>query len=238
MGFGTRWTGTARSRLSDPRLGVPLPTLAQIDWEVVGQISLAIAALFVFFTVLQAATQWRLTQRGARYDLVVFDPIRLAADEFVDVSVRLITERARLVKTHTDQKDITQTVGRLTEDFNDGYFTFKSRVSSATRSWPFADLYDVDDKVLEVQDGITPLLATLPGTDVDFADHLNEAVAEVMAAVLQHAPVLKKRRLKRLRVWVDQKVAVARSDDRRKRIRRKWSREYDVGAPRHRPQSK
>ena len=35
-------------------------------------------------------------------------------------------------------------------------------------------------------------------------------------------------RLKTLRRWADQKVAVARSDDRRKRIRRKWTREYDV----------
>ena len=212
-----------------------MPTLAQIDWEVVGQVSLGIAALFVFLTVLQAAAQWRLTKRGATYDLVVFDPIRLAADEFVDVSVRLITDRAQLVKTFTDQKDITRAVGRLIEDFNDGYFTFKSKVSSATRSWPFADLVDVDDKVLAVQDGITPLLATLPATGPDLADALNEGVAEVIAAVLQHAPMLKKGRLKRLRGWADQKVAVARSDDRRKRIRRKWSREYDVGTPRHRP---
>ncbi len=237
MGFGTRWIGIAHSRPSDPPLGVPVPTLAQIDWEVVGQISLAIAALFVFLTVLQAAAQWRLTRRGATYDLVVFDPIRLAADEFVDVSVRLITERARLVKTHTDQKVITQTVGRLIEDFNDGYFTFESTVSRADRSWPFDDLSDVNDKVLAVQDKITPLLATLPGVDVDFGDELDEVMAEVIAVVLEHAPALKKGRLKSLRSWVDQKVAVARAGDRRKRIRRKWTREYDVGAPQHRPSS-
>jgi len=214
-----------------------LPTPAQLDWEVVGQISLAIAALFVFLTVLQAATQWRLTRLGARYDLVVFDPIRLAADEFVEVSVRLITKRVQLVKTLTDEKDIKQTVGRLIDDFNEGYFTFKSRVTRADQSWPFDDLSDVNDEVLAVQDKITPLLATLPGVDVDFGDELDEAVASVIAVVLEHAPALKKGRLKKLRSWADQKVAVARSDDRRKRIRRKWTREYDVGAPRDRPSS-
>ncbi len=212
-----------------------MPTFAQIDWGVVGQVSLAFAALFAFLTVFQAAAQWRLTRRGATYDLVVLDPIRLAADEFVEVSLRLITDRVRLVKTFTDEKDVTQAVGRLIEDFNDGYFTFKSRVSRADQSWPFDDLSDVNDKVLAVQDRITPLLATLPGADVDFADELDEGVAGVIAAVLQHAPVLKKRRLKRLHRWASQKISVARSDDRRKRTRRTWSREYDVGVPRHRP---
>ena len=62
-------------------------------------------------------------------------------------------------------------------------------------------------------------------------------VAGVIAVVLEHSPALKKGRLKSLRSWADQKVAVARSDDRRKRIRRKWTREYDVAAPRHRPSS-
>ena len=212
-----------------------MPTLAQIDWEVVGQVSLALAALFAFLAVFQAAAQWRLTRRGATYDLVVLDPIRLAADEFVEVSVRLITDRVQLVKTFTDEKDVTQAVGRLIEDFNDSYFTFKSRVSRAGRSWLFDDLSDLNAKVLAVQDRITPLLATLPGADVDFADELDEGVAEVIAAVLQHAPILKQGRLKRLRSWAAHKISVARSDDRRKRIRRTWSREYDVGAPRHRP---
>jgi len=212
-----------------------LPTFAQIDWEVVGQVSLAFAALFAFLTVFQAAAQWRLARRGATYDLVVLDPIRLAADEFVEVSLRLITDRVRLVKTFTDEKDVTQAVGRLIEDFNDGYFTFKSRVSRADRSWPFDDLSDVTDKVLAVQDKITPLLAALPSADVDFADELDEGVAGVIAVVLQHAPVLKNGRLKRLHSWARQKISVARSDDRRKRTRRTWSREYDVGAPRRRP---
>ena len=211
-----------------------MPTFAQIDWEVVGQVSLALAALFAFLTVFQTAAQWRLTRRGATYDLVVLDPIRLAADEFVEVSVRLITDRVRLMKTFTDGKDVTQAVGRLIEDFNDSYLTFESRVSRADRSWPFDDLSDVNDKVLAVQDKITPLLATLPSADVDFADELDEGVAGVIAAVLQHAPVLKKGRLKRLRSWATQKISVARSDDRRKRTRRTWSREDDVGAPRHR----
>ena len=211
-----------------------MPTFAQIDWEVVGQVALAFAALFAFLTVFQAAAQWRLTRRGATYDLVVLDPIRLAADEFVEVSLRLITARVRLMKTFTDEKDVTQAVGRLIEDFSDGYFTFKSRVSRADQSWPFDDLSDVNDKVLAVQDKITPLLATLPGADVDFADELDEGVAGVIAVVLQHAPVLKKGRLKRLHRWARQKISVARSDDRRKRTRRTWSREYDVGAPRNR----
>jgi hypothetical protein len=214
-----------------------LPTLAQVDWEVVGQVSLALAALFVFLAVVQAATQRRRTRRGAAYDVVVLHPIRLAADEFVEVSVRLITKRAQLVKTLNDENDVKQTVGRLIDDFNEGYFTFKSRVARADQSWPFDDLSDVNDEVLAVQDKITPLLATLPGADVDFGDELDEAVASVISVVLEHAPALKKGRLKTLRRWADQKVAVARSDDRRKRIRRKWTREYDVGAPRDRPSS-
>jgi hypothetical protein len=215
-----------------------LPTLAQVDWEVVGQVSLALAALFVFLAVVQAATQRRRTRRGAAYDVVVLDPIRLAADEFVEVSVRLITKRAQLVKTLNDENDVKQTVGRLIDDFNEGYFTFKSRVARADQSWPFDDLSDVNDEVLAVQDKITPLLATLPGVDVDFGDELDEAVASVIAVVLARAPALKKKgRLKTLRRWADQKVAVARSDDRRKRIRRKWTREYDVEAPRHRQSS-
>ena len=214
-----------------------MPTFAQIDWEVVGQVALAFAALLAFLTVLHAATQWRRTRRGATYDAVVFDPIRRAADEFVEVSVRLITDRVRLMETLTDEKDVKQKVGRLIDDFNDGYFTFKSTVSRADRSWPFDDLSDVNDKVLAVQDKITPLLATLPGVEVDFADELDDAVASVIAVVLEHAPALKKGRLKSVRSWVDQKVAVARAGDRRKRIRRKWTREYDVGAPRRRPSS-
>ena len=196
---------------------------------------MAIAALFAFLTVSQAVVQWRLTRRGAKYDLVVLDPIRLAADEFTEVSVRLITEGVQLVKTSTDEKDVPKTVGRLIEDFNDGYFTFKNKASRAARIWPLGDLSDVHDQVLAVQDKITPLLAALPDADVDFADELNEAVADVIAAVLQHAPVLKKSRLKRLRGWADQKVAIARSDDRRQRIRRRWSRVYDLQTPRHRP---
>ncbi len=214
-----------------------MPTLAQIDWGVVGQVALAFAALFAFLTVFHAATQWRRTRRGATYDLVVFDPIRLAADEFIEVSVRLITDRVELLKTFTDEKDIEQAVGRLIDDFNDGYFTFKSRVSRADRSWPFDDLTDVNDEVLAVQDKITPLLATLPGTDVHVADELHDAVAEVIAVALEHAPALKRGRLKKLRRWADEKVAVARADDRRKRIRRRWTRDHDLGAPRHRTSS-
>ena len=195
---------------------------------------MAIAALLAFLTVSRAVVQWRLTKRGAAYDLVVLDPIRLAADEFIEASGRLITEGVQQVKTSTGEKDVTQTVGRLIENFNDAYFTFKNKVSRAARIWPLDDLFEVHDQVLAVQDKITPLLAALPDADVDFADELNEAVADVNAVVLQHAPVLKKDRLKRLRGWADQKVAIARSDDRRKRIRRRWSRVYDGEVSRHR----
>ena len=212
-----------------------MPTLAQIDWEVVELVALALAALFAFLTVLQAAAQWRLTKRGATYDLVVLDPIRLAADEFGKVSLRLITEHVQQMRTSAHEKDANQTVGPLIEDFNDSYFTFKSRVSRAARSWPFDPLSDVDDAVLAVQDKLTPLLATLPSAHVDLADELDAGLAEVMAVVLKHSPALKRGLLKRLRSWAAEMISVARSDDRRKRIRRKWSREYDVGTPRQRP---
>lgn len=115
-----------------------MPTLAQ--WEIVGQVSSAFAALFAFLTVFQAAAQWRLSRRGATYDLVVLDPIRLAADQFVEDSVCLITDRVQLMQAFTDEKDVTQMVGQLIGEFNDGYFTFKSRVSRVDGSWPFDDL--------------------------------------------------------------------------------------------------
>ncbi len=196
---------------------------------------MAIAALFAFLTVSHAVVQWRLTRQGAAYDLVVLDPIRLAADEFIEVSGRLITDGVQQVKTSTGEKEVTRAVGRLIEDFNAAYYTFKNKVSRAARVWPVDDLFEVHDQVLAVQDRITLPLAALPDADVDFADELNEAVTDVIAVVLQHAPVLKKDRLRRLRGWADQEVAIARSDDRRKRIRRRWSRVYDGEVSRHLP---
>ena len=153
------------------------------------------------------------------YDLVVLDPIRLAADQFVEDSVRLITDRVQLIQAFTDEKDVAQMVRQLIGEFNEGYLTFKSRVSRADGSWPFDDLSDVDDQVLALQDKITPLLATLPNAAVDFADELDEAVADVIAVVLQHAPVLKKGRVKRLLSWAGQKLSISGSDDRKRRKR-------------------